>query len=126
VDWADTRVLNGEVGDYVTFARKDRHSENWYVGAITDENPRSLKVSLDFLAEGRRYYATIYRDGKGAGWNADGHAMEISVRPVSRHDTLELTLAPGGGTAISISTRKKGMTGTSSPKPKPQPVFDVE
>jgi alpha-glucosidase len=117
VDWADTRVLNGEVGDYVTFARKDRNSDNWYVGAITDEEPRTLHVSLGFLDAGRKYYATIYRDGKGAGWNADGHALEISVRPVSRHDTLELALAPGGGTAISISTKKK---------PKPQPVFDVE
>jgi alpha-glucosidase len=126
VDWADTRVLNGEVGDYVTIARKDRNSENWYVGAITDEEPRTLHASLSFLDAGRKYYATIYRDGKGAGWNADGHAMEISVRPVSRHDTLELVLAPGGGTAISISTRKKGMGGTSSPKPRPQPAFDVE
>jgi len=126
VDWAETRVLNGEVGDYVTIARKDRASENWYLGAITDEQPRNLRVSLDFLNEGRRYYATIYRDGKGAGFDADGHALEISMRPVSRHDTLELALAPGGGVAISISTRKKGAGGTSSPKPKPGPEFDVE
>jgi alpha-glucosidase len=128
VDWADTRVLNGEVGDYVTIARKDRASEDWYLGAITDEQARKLRVSLDFLAEGRRYYATIYRDGKGAGFDADGHALEISMRPVSRQDTLELALAPGGGAAISISTKKRGAGGTSSPKPKPRsgPEFDVE
>jgi alpha-glucosidase len=49
VDWSDTRVLNGEVGDYVTIARKDRNSDDWYVGAITDEQPRTLRASLDFL-----------------------------------------------------------------------------
>ena len=39
-DWADTRVLNGEVGDYATIARKDRNSDDWYLGAVTDENAR--------------------------------------------------------------------------------------
>ena len=67
VDWADTRVLNGEVGDYVTMARKDRGSDDWYLGAITDEQPRTLQVPLGFLDAGRRTIATIYRDGKGAG-----------------------------------------------------------
>ena len=71
VDWADTRVLNGEVGDYVTIARKDRNSDDWYLGAITDEQPRTLRVSLDFLDAGRKYYATIYRDGKDAGFAGD-------------------------------------------------------
>ena len=64
MDWSDTRVLNGEVGDYVTIARKDRRSDDWYLGAVTDEQPRTLSASLDFLDEGKRYYATIYRDGK--------------------------------------------------------------
>jgi alpha-glucosidase len=106
VDWSDTRVLNGEVGDYATLARKDRNSDNWYLGAITDEQARTLRVSLGFLDEGRRYQATIYRDGKGAGYDADGHAIIIEKRPVSRQDALELSLAPGGGTAISIKARK--------------------
>ena len=88
-------MLNGEVGDYVTIARKDRASENWYLGAITDEQPRNLRVKLDFLTEGRRYYATIYRDGKGAGFDADGHALEINMRPVSRQDTLAARTGAG-------------------------------
>ena len=54
-DWEDTRVLNGEVGDYVTFARKDRNSEDWYLGSVTDENARTLQVPLDFLDAGRSY-----------------------------------------------------------------------
>ncbi len=128
VDWSDTRVLNGEVGDYATIARKDRSSEDWYLGAITDENARSLRVSLDFLDAGRPYTATIYQDGKGAGYNADGHAIDIMTRPVSRFDTLTLNLAPGGGTAIAIkaATGKKPAPRAVKPKPKPQPEFDVE
>ena len=132
VDWAETRVLNGEVGDYVTMARKDRHSEDWYVGAITDEQPRTLSASLGFLNEGQRYWATIYRDGKGAGYDANGHALDIEVRPVSRHDHLQIVLAPGGGQAIRISTRPDRVGPRSSPKPsprpkpKPEPEFDVE
>jgi len=129
VDWSDTRVLNGEVGDYVTIARKDRNSDDWYVGVITDEQPRTLRASLDFLDEGKRYYATIYRDGKGASFDGDGHSIEIETRPVSRNDTLQLKLAPGGGQAIQISTDLGRRGPRSSPKPSPKkkpPEFDVE
>ena len=131
-DWADTRVLNGEVGDYVTIARKDRGSDNWYLGSITDEEARTFSVSLRFLDEGRRYYATIYRDGKGAGYDADGHALEIETRPVSSLDYLQIKLAPGGGQAIRIATDQGRIQPRSSPKPKPkpqpkpEPEFDVE
>jgi alpha-glucosidase len=129
VDWSDTRVLNGEVGDYVTIARKDRNSDAWFVGAITDEQPRTLRASLDFLDAGKRYYATIYRDGKDASFDGDGHSLEIETRPVSRNDTLQLKLAPGGGQAIRISTDPGRHGPRSSPKPSPKkkpPEFDVE
>ncbi len=129
VDWSDTRVLNGEVGDYVTIARKDRHSEDWYIGAITDEEPRVLRASLDFLDDGKKYYATIYRDGRNAGFDADGHSLDIETRPVSRFDTLQLKLAPGGGQAIRISTSVGKVGPRSSPKPRTKkvpPEFDVE
>jgi len=128
VDWASTRVLNGEVGDYVTIARKDRNSDDWYLGAITDENARDLRAELDFLDADRRYFATIYQDGKGAGFAGDPAAISIVARPVSKLDTLDLHLAPGGGTAIRISTRNPRVPG-SAPKPAPrkrQQEFDVE
>jgi alpha-glucosidase len=127
VDWDDTRVLNGEVGNYVTIARKERGGDDWYVGAITDEEPRTLSVSLDFLDDRRRYFATIYRDGKNAGHEADGHDIDIETRPVSRHDRLQVKLAPGGGQAIRISTDNPHKPRSApKPKPKPQPEFDVE
>jgi alpha-glucosidase len=129
VDWQDTRVLNGEVGDYVTIARKDRNSDDWYLGAISDEQARTLRVSLDFLDAGRAYRATIYRDGKGAGFEGDPGSIEISSRPVSRHDTLTLELAPGGGQAIRIAAnpRRNGAPDAARrAKRKPQSEFDVE
>ena len=100
VDWDDTRVLNGEVGDYVTIARKERGGPNWYLGALTDEDGRTLSVPLSFLDEGRRYTAQIYRDGDKANWKTAPQDIVIEERSVTRGDTLTLRLAPGGGQAI--------------------------
>lgn len=100
VDWADSRVLNGEIGDYVTFARKDRNSEDWYLGAVTNEEPRELTVTLDFLEPGRTYTAQIYRDGPDADWKTNGHDIVIEEREVGAGDVLTLRLASGGGQAI--------------------------
>ena len=100
VDWDDTRVLNGEVGDYVTIARKERGGDNWYLGALTDEDGRTLSVPLSFLEQGRRYTAQIYRDGDQAHWKTAPQDIVIEERTVTRADTLTLKLAPGGGQAI--------------------------
>lgn len=101
VDWSDTRVLNGEVGDYVTVARKDRASDDWYLGSSTNESGRTLNVALDFLDPGRSYTAEIYRDGTGAYYRTDArHAIAIEKRQVKKGDTMTLALAPGGGQAI--------------------------
>lgn len=104
-DWADSRVLNGEVGEFATFARKDRHSDDWYLGAVTDGEARTLQVSLDFLDAGRRYTAQVYRDGPGAGWQADQTDIVIEQREVASTDALTMTLAPGGGQAIRFIAR---------------------
>lgn len=100
VDWEDSRVLNGEVGEFVTFARKDRHSADWYLGAVTDGDARTLDVALGFLDPGRRYTAQIYRDGPKAGWQADQADIVIETREVGAGDRLSLALAAGGGQAI--------------------------
>ncbi|HEV7271427.1 glycoside hydrolase family 97 protein [Pseudoxanthomonas sp.] len=100
VDWDDTRVLNGEVGDYVTIARKERGGDDWYLGSLTDEDGRTLSVPLSFLDEGRRYTAQIYRDGDKAHWKTAPQDIVIEERSVARGDTLTLKLAPGGGQAI--------------------------
>jgi alpha-glucosidase len=100
-DWEFTRVPNGEVGEYATIVRKDRNSDDWYLGSVTDENPRTLQVKLDFLAPGRQYEAQIYRDGDGADWHGDARfRFAHETRLVTAADSLALKLAPGGGEAI--------------------------
>jgi alpha-glucosidase len=100
VDWADTRVVNGEIGDYVTIVRRDRHSDAWYLGSVTDEHGRLLSVPLSFLDSGRRYRAEIYRDGDAAHWRDAPFEFTVERIEVTSSDTLTLRLAAGGGQAI--------------------------
>jgi alpha-glucosidase len=106
-DWQDTRVVNGEVGDYATIVRKDRNSEDWYLGSVTDEEARTLQVPLSFLDVGRTYTAQIYRDGEGADWKTNPFAFVREERQVKRGDTLTLKLGSGGGAAIRFVATKK-------------------
>ena len=102
-DWEESIAVAGAIGDYVTIARKVRGGDDWFVGAITDETPRTSNVPLDFLDAEREYVATIYRDGDGAGWESNPHEYAIEKRIVDADGTLELRLAAGGGAAIRIS-----------------------
>jgi len=105
-DWADTRVLNGAVGEYVTMARKDRKSDDWYVGAVTDSQARTLSLPLSFLEQGKQYVAEIYRDGDAADYrNAHRFDLVIEKKTVTAKDALQIKLAPGGGQAIRLSPK---------------------
>ena len=105
-DWQETRVLDGEVGDYATLVRKDRNSDDWYLGSVTDENARTLQVPLTFLDARRRYVAQIYRDGQGADWKTNPFAFVREQRVVTRGDTLTLELGSGGGAAIRFHPQR--------------------
>ena len=102
VDWQQTKVLDGEVGDYLTIARQERETGNWFVGGITDENGRTESLSFDFLEDGKTYEATIYRDAQDAHWNDNPEAYEIETKELKKNSTLDINLAPGGGFAISL------------------------
>ena len=102
VDWTQTKVLNGEVGDYVTIAREERETGNWLLGSITDENSRTFDVKLDFLEEGQSYKATIYKDAKDAHWNNNPTALDIEELEVTSKSNILLNLVEGGGAAISL------------------------
>jgi alpha-glucosidase len=102
VDWDTTRVLAGAIGDYVAVARKTRDRDEWFVGAISDEQSRSVRVSLDFLPRGRRYVAEVYRDGAGAHWLTNPTSLAVERRTVTRANALVLRMAPGGGQAIRL------------------------
>ncbi len=103
VDWEQSRVLDGEVGDYVTIVRRDRNSRDWFLGSITDEHGRVLPVPLGFLEPGVRYRAEIYRDGEGADFRSNPFAFARETREVTSADALTLVLAPGGGQAIRFT-----------------------
>ncbi len=102
VDWDTTRVLDGRIGDYVAVARRVRGGQSWFVGAMTDEEGRTLDVSLAFLTPGRRYVADIYADGPKAHWLDNPLPVTISRKTVSSATRLRMILAPGGGQAIRI------------------------
>jgi hypothetical protein len=102
VDWDTSIVLNGEIGDFITIARKERNKDKWFLGSITDENERAIDISLNFLDEGKEYTATIYSDEEESHWDKDPTAYKIDVKTVSSSDTLKLELAAGGGTAINF------------------------
>jgi len=99
-DWYDTKVLNGEVGQYITTVRKDRNSEDWYLGSITNEEPREFVFNLDFLSDGETYVAHIYRDSEDADWVANPYGFVVEEMEVTSETSLEVALAPGGGQAI--------------------------
>jgi alpha-glucosidase len=100
VDWDDTRVLAGEIGDLAVIARKQRGSPNWFIGAVGDEQERHLDVALDFLDPGRRYRAEIYRDGDDADYRTNPRSIIIEQRSVTSSDRITMRIAPGGGAAI--------------------------
>ncbi len=102
VDWDTTRVLAGEIGDYVAVARRARSSGEWFIGAITDETEATLTVPLNFLPAGSRWIAEIYADGPDAHWAHNPLPVAITSREVTSSTTLEINLAPGGGQAIRL------------------------
>ena len=102
VDWQDSKYLEAEPGDYLTIVRKDKKSENWFLGAITDENARKTEIKLNFLNPKQKYSAIIYQDSKTAHWKNNPISYEIKTIEVTSKSIIKLNLAAGGGTAISF------------------------
>ena len=100
--WSKTLVPNGEIGKYITIARKARHGDSWFIGSITNEEARNIDVALDFLDEGAAYRAMIYEDGPEADYEQNPYEMTIRQINVVKGDTLHLRLARSGGAAIRI------------------------
>ncbi len=105
-DWDQTIALQGEVGEYVAIARKERGGEDWFLGAVTDEAERELSVPLTFLDPGTTYTAQIYRDGEGAHWDTNPYALVIEERTVTSADTLSALLASSGGLAVRFVPKR--------------------
>ncbi len=101
-NWERTLVPHAAMGQYVTYVRQERGTDNWYVGSVTDDQARDLSLPLDFLADGKRYTAIIYEDGPDADYRNNPYPMTIRRLDVNRSTKLALHLAPGGGAAIQI------------------------
>ncbi|NID12024.1 glycoside hydrolase family 97 protein [Fibrivirga algicola] len=103
VDWDASEVLAAEPGDYLMIARKTKGKDSWFVGAITDENSRTLPLALDFLEAGKTYEATIYRDADNADWQTNPEAYTIEKKRVTSKTKLNLRMANGGGFAMQLT-----------------------
>lgn len=101
-DWDDTQIIEAEPGDYITTARKAKGTDNWFIGAITDENSRNAVIPLSFLDKGKKYIAIIYADADNADWKANPEAYQIHSYLVTDKTKLNIKLVNGGGAAISI------------------------
>lgn len=102
VNWSETNILEAEPGDYITIVRREKGKPNWFLGAITDENPHEYTVDLKFLEPGKKYQMTVYADAPEAHWDTNPERYVIQRKVVATTDTVPLKLAPGGGVAISF------------------------
>lgn len=107
-DWSRSIYLEAEPADYITVARQDKNSNDWYIGGKCDENGHKSILKLDFLDKDYIYDCTIYADAKNADYKNNPKAYKITHRKVKKGDVLKLTMAPGGGFAISLEARWNG------------------
>ena len=106
LDWENSIYLEAEPGDYITVARKAKGTNNWFIGNVNGESPRTSNIKLDFLDKGKKYTATIYADGKGAHYKTNPQSYVIRKMTVTNTTKLSQLSASGGGYAISIIENK--------------------
>ncbi|MDR3286826.1 MAG: glycoside hydrolase family 97 protein [Prevotellaceae bacterium] len=102
VDWAKTIIKDGKIGEYVVTVRKDKYSNDWFMGAITNAAARNVKVDFSFLEDGKKYKAKIFKDAPDADWKTNPYAIIIEEQEIDATTVIDLNLASGGGTAIWI------------------------
>jgi glucan 1,4-alpha-glucosidase len=101
-NWDESEYLEAEPGDFLTIARKAKGKQDWFLGAITNENARQTEINLDFLTPNEKYEAIIYQDGSTAHWEKNPINYTIKTIEVTSKSKIKLNLAAGGGTAISF------------------------
>jgi len=106
VDWSESKYIEAEPGDFITVARKAKGTNNWFVGNVNGETPRTSNIDFSFLEKGKKYTATIYADAKDAHYKTNPQAYTIKKMAVTNKSKLSQLSAPGGGYAISIIETK--------------------
>ena len=102
IDWIQSKYLLAEPGEYVVVARQGKKKGQWFCGGVTDDNKRTLEVPMNFLEPGKTYEATIYADAENADYKENPQAYSITRKDVTASDVLSMTMARGGGFAISF------------------------
>ena len=102
LDWSESRYIDAEPGEFIIVARKDKNSDDWFVGGVNAEEARDVVLDLDFLDPDMKYMATIYADGKRANGYTNSNDYSISTREVNSSDNIQVRMAVAGGFAISL------------------------
>lgn len=102
VDWRKSKYLFAEPGDYLIVARQAKDSGQWFVGGVTDELSRSFDVPMSFLDAGENYEVTLYADSEDADYKTNPQSYVISKVNVTSESVVPVTMAPGGGFAMSV------------------------
>jgi len=105
IDWLQSKYLLAEPGDYLVVARQGKKNGQWFVGGVTDDQKRTLDVPFSFLEPGKTYEATIYRDADDADYKNNPQAYVIEKKEVTTDTVLPMTMARGGGFAISLQEK---------------------
>jgi alpha-glucosidase len=93
--WDETVVIDGYPGQFIVIARK--HGDDWFLGAMTNEQERSVNIDLSFLDNGE-YTATIFSDAPDS--NENPANLIKDERVVDKNKTLTINMAEAGGCAI--------------------------
>ena len=102
-DWSKTVVPDAKIGEFVTIARRDKTTDNWFLGSITNKEARTVKLDLKFLDPNKKYKAKIFRDGKGADYETNPYPIIIEEKEVDSKTILSVDLARSGGVAIILT-----------------------
>lgn len=105
-DWDRTVVPEAKIGEYVAVARKEKGTDDWYIGVMTGSKAHKSRLNLDFLDSGSKYVAKIFADGINAHYKENPMPVAISEQEVDSTSALDLALACGGGAAVIISKKK--------------------
>jgi len=98
VEWNETRLLKGKIARYTVLAR--RSGEDWFIGAITNQDKRDLDLPTGFLKEGK-YNIKVIEDGINASRRANDYRK--TTKTIQSGEILKLKLAPGGGWVAKIT-----------------------
>ncbi|MET2985837.1 glycoside hydrolase family 97 protein [Aureibaculum conchae] len=106
LDWDNSIYLEAEPGKYITVARKEKGTNNWFVGNVNGNEPRKSTIKFNFLKKGKKYMATIYADAKDAHFKTNPQAFIVKTKRITNRSKLSQLSVPGGGYAISIKEMK--------------------